>query len=278
MGSNKILNGIPLSPQTIFAIAAVFLVGSAAILPKDATSRTRFLGIVSICVTIGIMVYKDRIKDSKDKREEHKTITKVSDCISKDTRKRNVQPFASIDPLSYGLRVPNHGDRKYAKKMSKEALKQTKHLVPRPALLRMVALAKQVGNLAAAQRLMACLLDLEYRCRFMDDQANDESEKNMGAIQTRVAHEVGLARAAKMAAMDVLQELTMRIPGGAVATGYASTVRQIHDGMSRRLRICTKRWYWSKEVRMAAEREACDYRGCPVPIDETGIRSHMTFI
>ena len=260
---------------TIAYAGATLLIGALVLLPDPAV-RARFVGGLSIAAIIAWLVYRDvDARDSVGKSDE-RTRRRTRKCVTTAPEERWATPlptgsgsskkrFASISPESYGLRVPADG--------SDAAQKAVRAgLVP----FQILALAKRVGNQAAASKLVAALLDLEMRCRFVEATANEYvKEAAPKSIQVRVAHEVGVIQASHQVAMDTMQELTMRLPGGKIAKSYAKLARNMHTRIVLRIRRVCKRWYWCKQVRMAAVMAGCDHHGSPQPHDPT--RAHMLY-
>jgi len=240
--------------HTIFACAAVFLLGSAVMLPNGSSIQGRFFGFIVLAVLMTWIVLKGRDDAATRTKELEHAKLRAKKGVTAVVRSR----FASVHGDAYGLRVPNH-DKEAYRAMSK-AIKYG--LVPS----KIVALAARVNNQGAARRLVAALLDIRARCKYIDRRA-ERGERVPKPIQTRVAHEIDAIRASHKTVMDALQELTMRLPGGAIAKEYSGIVRTLNRDLTAFIKASCKRWDWCLSARMASADNGCDHKNSPIPYD-----------
>lgn len=256
------------TPLVIVQCGAIALVAAGLLLPISPRARSTFVSVLAVSALLAWMVARNRIEIVQGREETQRREARIGSYVA-STRQRAGAAASPIDPESYPLRVP-HDDTKSATAAATRAVEAG--IVPR----KLLALAKRVHNPAAARRLVAATSDVHARCRFLDRTLEKHADASIPrVIQIRAAHEIGRIHASRRAAMDAVQELTMRLPGGEIARSYAKVARELSAEMHGRVQETCKRWDWCMSARIASAMNACDHRGSPTPFDPK--RSSMLY-
>jgi hypothetical protein len=255
---------------TAICTAGVALAACFLLFPQE---RDRAVYILAIAALAAWLAARERRRSQTEKRRAKTERARLRHGVSDPGGGKE---FAAIDPEAYGLRVPSRGEELMAPKLASVP----SGLVP-PELL---ALARRVGNQGGAKRLVSALLDVDARCRFIEAERARYAGRGNGrdtpkAVQVRVANEISLISASERVAMDCVQELTMRLPGGAIARKYARIARKLHAGTIARVRGVCEPWQWCEGVRVACAMHGLDPQSSPLASDPRGAREreHMVY-
>jgi len=258
------------------AISAAVIAGIALVTPNHGPTQARVLGAVALAAAVVWLASTGAGKAAMGARATARTLRKTRRQIAPPRKPR----YTPVDPACYGLRVP-YDDGTLPRDTYGIDRQDSPH-----ALRRALRLGTRTGNRAAAVRLLAAMADFTSRHRFLmgPDLWNgaDGAKGARGAInapraiQVRASHELDLMKDARRAALDAVQELTMRVPGGDIARQYATIGDRIHRDTFRRMSEVSLRWRASMAVRMSAAAAGCDCNGgAPEPYQ--GGRASMLY-
>jgi len=257
------------------AICVVVVAGIALVTPNHAPTQTRVLGALALAATAAWLVTAGMSDAAREAGAAARTLRKTRRQIAPPGKPR----YTPVDAACYGLRVPyDDGD------LPRDTYGIDRQDSPN-VLRRALRLGTRTGNRAAAVRLLAAMADFTTRHRFLmgpelwrqsSGGARAPGARGPGArapgargapraIQVRASHELTLMRDAQRIALDAVQELTMRVPGGDISRQYAAIGDRIHRDTFRRMSEVSLRWRSSMAVRMAAAAAGCDAAGSPEP-------------
>jgi hypothetical protein len=250
------------------AITAALLTGLAIVTPSHAATQARVLGAITLAAAVAWLATASRRESDRKSRAAARTERKTRRQLALPRRPPR---YAAVDAAAYGLRIP------YDAPDLGGAVADAREAGLSPVLRRAVRLGTRIGNRAASVRLVAAMADFSSRHRLLMGSSlwRDSSDPQVAALQVRAAHELDLMRESRRVALDTVQELTMRVPGGDIARAYATISERIARDTFRRMDDVYVRWHACMPVRMAAAASGCGEGPTPEPY-QSG-RSNMLF-